>query len=115
METPHDPDIESLDTEGIQQLNPLDKHHIRLRWAAIHVAILVILATGILEVYILLHLTSWQKLGDFVVLLAIAPIISVTVVVTFILIGSFKKSADSEINLPATTRRVAQSLAGLQD
>lgn len=51
MEPPNDPDIESLDAEGIQQLNPLDRHRIRIRWAAIGVAIIVILAIGAVEFF----------------------------------------------------------------
>lgn len=112
MEPPNDPDIESLDAEGIQQLNPLDRHRIRIRWAAIGVAIIVILAIGAVEFYILKCLTKLQELGDLGVLLAISPILSITVIVTFILIGSFKRSADSEINLPVGATKVAQVLTG---
>ncbi len=53
--TPRDPDIEALDEDAIQELNPLDEHHIKLRWVTVGVAIFVIFAAGILEVYILHH------------------------------------------------------------
>ena len=60
-------------TRTLQELNPLDEHHIKLRWVAGIVAILSLLRQ-VLEVYILHHFELWQGLGDFVVFLAIAPI-----------------------------------------
>ena len=111
MKTPHDPDIASLDSEGVQQLNPLDRHHIKLRWVAIAIAIVIIFVTGYSEFYIPSRLDHWKEIGDFVVLLGIAPILSITIIVTFILIGAFKKPGDSEIRLPGAVQ-AAQSLTG---
>ena len=113
VKTPdHDPDIAALDEDAIQELNPLDEHHIKLRWVAVGVAIFVIIAAGILEVYILHHFELWQGLGDFVVFLAITPIMSITIIVIFILIGSFRKPSDAEMNLPDPVRLAGLSLRG---
>ena len=62
--------------------------------------------------YILECLTKLQELGNLGVLLAISLILSITIIVTFILIGSFRKSADSEINLPRGATKIAQLLTG---
>ena len=114
MKTPpnRDPDIEALDEDAIQELNPLDKHHIKLRWVAVGVTSVVIIAAGILEVCILRYFDLWQGMGNFVVFLAIAPIISITIIVIFILIGSFRKPSDAEMNLPDAMRLAGQSLRG---
>ena len=108
----HDPDIAALDEDAIQELNPLDRHHMKLRWVAVGVASVVIVAAGILEVCILSYLDLWQGTGDFVVFLAITPIMSITIIVTFILIGSVRKPSDVEMNLPDAVRLAGQSLRG---
>ena len=109
-----DPDVASLDSEGVQQLKRLDKHHIKLRWCAIVIAVLIILATGYLEFVILDRLDDWKELGNLIVLLGIAPILSITIIVTFILIGAFKQPGDTEISLPGLLQAV-QSLSGTQN
>ncbi len=108
-----DPDIgaEALDKDAIGELNQLDKHHMKLRWVAVIVAILAVIAAGVLETFILYNPPLWQSLEDVIVFLAIAPIVSITIIVTFALIGSFKKSGDAEMNLPSTARLVGQSLS----
>ena len=111
MKTPTlDPDIAPLDKEGTQQLNRLEKHHINLRRSAVVTAIVVMIAASILEGYILCSLDTWKELGDFIVLLAIAPILSITIIMTFILIGSFKKPDDSDVSL-SSAMQIVQSLA----
>ena len=106
-----DPDVSSLDSEGVQQLRQLDKHHIRLRWCAIAIAIVIIIFGGYLEFEILDRLDEWKEIGDLVVLLGIAPILSITIIVTFILIGAFKQPGDAEIG-PSNLIQAAQSLTG---
>ncbi len=106
-----DPDVSFLDNEGVKQLRRLDKHYIRVRWFAISVAILIIVAAGLLEWKILDRLDEWKGMGDFVVLLGIAPILSITIIVVFILIGAFKKPGDAEIGLPSVLQ-AAQTLSG---
>lgn len=116
MKTPSiDPDIESLDVESVQQLSRLDKHHINIRISALVVAIVVIFAIAALEIWILLRFESWQNLGDFVVFVAITPILSITVIVVFILIGSFKRSDDADIYPSSMMRQVLQHLTGGSD
>ncbi len=114
MVTPptNDPDIATLDVDAIRELNPLDKHHMRLRWAAIFVAILTIIAAGILEVCILRHSGLWQSMAEAFVFLAIAPIACITIIVTFIQIGSFRKSGDAEMSLTGAARLAGQTLRG---
>lgn len=111
---PSDPDLSSLDSEGVQQLKRLDKHHIRLRWCAIGIAIVIIIITGYLEFLILDRLEDWKDIGNSVVLLGIAPILSITIIVTFILIGAFKQHEETEISL-SSFLQATRSLTGSQE
>jgi len=95
----HVDNLDSLDSESDKQLNRLDKHHINIRRLAIFTAIVVIVAIGVFEVYILHHVDELKLNSDFAVVLGVAPIASITVIVTFILIGAFKQSADAKAGL----------------
>ncbi len=106
-----DPDVEHLDSEGIKQLNRIDKHHIRLRRFAVFIAIVIILATCWLELEILDRLDGWKEIGNFVALLGIAPIVSITAIVIFILIGAFKQPGDAEVSLSSLLQAM-QSVSG---
>lgn len=110
MVDPHDPDIQDLDSEGVKKLDPIIKHHMRMRWVAISVAIAIIVAACILEYILISMLNSLLEKGDLLFLIAIAPIASITVIVSFILIGAFKKPDDSKIPLPGMVAQAAQSL-----
>ena len=109
---PSDPDIGALDEDAVQELGPLEKHHMALRWIAVIVAILVILAASVLEIWVLRHLPRWESMGDLTVLLAITPMVSVTIIVAFILIGVFRRSGDKEMDLSSLARIASQSLRG---
>lgn len=84
-----------------------------LRWCAIGIAIAIILASGLLEVYILYRLDDWKEIGDFIVLLGIAPILSITIIVSFVLIGSFKQTGNAETS-PLNILQADRSLLGGQ-
>ena len=86
----------------------------RLRWIAIGVAVAMIVAAGLLEIKILERLEEWKEIGNFIVLLGIAPILSITSIVTFILIGAFKNPGDAEVNL-SSILQAAQSVTGTQE
>ena len=92
---PGDPDIKDekkLDAAAKENLGPLDKHHIALQRTAFWMAVAIIVALSILEVFILCNFSHWQELGGYVVFLATAPIASTTVIVAFLLIGAFRSS-----------------------
>lgn len=109
-----DPDIASLDAESVQQLNQLDKHHINIRRIVVSIASFVILAGGVFEIYVMRLLKTWEGLGEYAVFLAIAPILSITIIVTFLLIGAFKKSNDSRIRTPNLIQ-TAESVVGVSE
>ena len=85
-------------------LDPRDKHHMRLRKIAVSVAVVTIVAMGILEYCIVSNISHWEKMGDWLVFWAIAPIISITVIVTFLLIGAFRSSSGPQIENPSNAQ-----------
>ncbi len=107
----HDPDILNFDAEGFLQTSRLEKHHINLRRVGVTIAVIASFIAVSLEVYVLSKLESWKELGHIVVFLAIAPITSFTIIVVFILIGSFRKSEYRNDNFsPNWTRQIEQHL-----
>jgi len=111
-----DPDVESLDKEGVQQLNKIESHYIHLRWVAVGVAITFVIVLGFLERRIVDHLTELSGIGNLFVLVAITPVISITTIVAILLFGVFRQDANASVKLPKTvTLGLSQSSKGGQE
>ncbi|MCY3769932.1 MAG: hypothetical protein OXG56_11310 [Gammaproteobacteria bacterium] len=105
----HDPDIDSLDNEGAERIGEIEKHHINLRRVSIGAAVIVLVLAAILEYYIFCNLTQWNNsLGHYIVFLAIAPMVSITTIVVFVLLASFKKS--NEVKVPPAAHAASVAL-----
>jgi len=74
-----------------------EKQYFNFRRGAILMALSVIIAGGVLEVYILLNIEKWDLFGDSLVFLVIAPIASITFIVISVMIGVFKRLEDQEL------------------
>ncbi len=107
-----DPDIAELDEEASEQLRPIEKHHMSLRWVAVAIAIAAMLAAGGVEIHVLCNLSNMQDLGDVVVFLAIAPIVSITVIVMFLLLGAFKPPQSPGVGSIEAARGVVRNMQG---
>ncbi|MDE2814435.1 MAG: hypothetical protein OXM01_15495 [Gemmatimonadota bacterium] len=77
----------------------MERQRYWLRLCACVAALLVVIAAGILEWILLQHLlkTSSETEGLFV-LLAISPIVSITLILIFVLIGVFRGFRESDLN-----------------
>ena len=94
------PDIpqEDLDTQESQSLAEAapdyvaktSKQTITLRWWVIGGAAVVIFAFAVMEIYLLHHLFESTSSNENVVLLAISPVVGITVIVVSILVGVFR-------------------------
>lgn len=83
----------------------------RIRWVAIILAVCVMFTAGCLEWAILSRLlSSGSEFGDALVIWAISPIVSITVITIFLLMGAFGKNRDNDIRrFPGSTLARAAS------
>ena len=89
----------------------VEKQRIILRWCAVGGALLVVLVAAFLEWKMIRHIMDQSTTStDSFVLLAIAPIASITLIVIFVLIGVFRGYREADIaKLPAETAMRAVS------
>ena len=76
-----------------------------LRGGAFIAALLAMVAAGYLEWRLLMHiLAPCSKAGDLLILLAVSPIVSVTLILIFVLIGVFRGFREGDLrSIPLET------------
>ena len=81
-----------------------------LRWVAGSIALIVIVAAGYLEYRMLCYVVTWgHSLNDLFIILAVAPIVSITLIVVFVLIAVFRGFGDKDL-VDAPAKHAGQAL-----
>lgn len=100
-----DPDAGILDQSAPRErLGQLERHNLWHRWIALALAVIIIIGLAQLEHHIL-HLMreEWFWKNDLAGLLAVSPIIAITAIVVFLLLGAFRGHSDDIRGLPIDT------------
>lgn len=102
------PDVPSQDPDAVIEAESLDRstpdyalqaasQRIWLRWIAVIAAGTVIIAYGVLEWRLLQYLLECQtEISDLFILLAIAPLLGITIIIVFVLLGVFRGFKESD-------------------
>lgn len=98
---PQDPDAENealrLDRSTPDHVVRAANQRILLRWIIVAAAAIVILAYGYLEWLLLDYLFECRtEASDLFIILAVSPVVGVTVIVVFVLIGVFRGYRESD-------------------
>ena len=67
-----------------------DWHRIRHRWAAVVIAIIVMVGDTLLVFSILNQEIDWQNSSHLVLVLAVSPVLSATAITIFMIVGAFR-------------------------
>ena len=94
-----DPDLGKLDTSTPAHIVRLENQKFWVRWAVLAIAIIVMVAYGILEFWLLQRFFGYKSVaeGPFTFLL-LSPILGITVIVTALLIGAFRGFKSDDAN-----------------
>ena len=112
----NDPDLTGLDESATDQLNEVDRKHFQQRSWAIVIAFGVIVGMALFEVMLVFFYKDVSTMGNSWVFLAIAPIASITIVASSVLIGAFSGNKDRKmIPLIEVAKMIRQSQSGSVD
>ena len=92
-----DPEAGTLLSNEGERLSRLETHNIHVRWAALSVAGIALIALALLECYLLREVLSPDRDNMAFVVLAASPIVAFATIIVFVLLGAFRVS---RVSLP---------------